>query len=69
MRGGDRNTGALFSYVSYEARVAKSHPLRAIRQIVDAARHRGLARVGWIFTFTAAAYNLVRLPQLLGTAA
>jgi hypothetical protein len=37
MRGGDRNTGALFSYVSCEARVAKSHPLRAIRQIVDAA--------------------------------
>src|SRR3984893_5479804 len=37
MRGGDRNTGALFSYVSCEARVAKSHPPRAIRQIVDAA--------------------------------
>ncbi len=37
MRGGDRNTGALFSYVSCEARVAKSHPLRAIGQIVDAA--------------------------------
>ena len=32
-------------------------------------RHRGLARVGWIFTFTAAAYNLVRLPKLLGAAA
>ena len=37
MRGGDRNTGALFSYVSCEARVAKDHPLRAIREIVDAA--------------------------------
>jgi transposase len=32
-------------------------------------RHRGLARVGWIFTLTAAAYNLVRLPKLLGAAA
>ena len=28
-------------------------------------RHRGTARVGWMFTLTAAAYNLVRLPKLL----
>jgi transposase len=28
-------------------------------------RHRGLARVDWIFTFTAAAYNLVRLRRLI----
>jgi transposase len=27
-------------------------------------RHRGLPLVGWIFTFTAAAYNLVRLRKL-----
>jgi len=27
-------------------------------------RHRGLARVGWCFTLTAAAYNLVRLRRL-----
>ena len=32
-------------------------------------RHRGLARVGWMFTLTAAAYNLVRLPKLVGAAA
>jgi transposase len=32
-------------------------------------RHRGTARVGWMFTFAAAAYNLVRIPKLLaGTA-
>ena len=31
-------------------------------------RHRGQARVGWMFTLTAAAYNLVRLPKLLATA-
>lgn len=30
-------------------------------------RHRGTARVGWMFTLTAAAYNLVRLPKLLAT--
>lgn len=28
-------------------------------------RHRGQPRVGWTFTLTAAAYNLVRLPKLL----
>jgi transposase len=27
-------------------------------------RHRGLELVGWVFTFTAAAYNLVRLQKL-----
>ena len=31
-------------------------------------RHRGLDRVGWAFTLTAAAYNLVRIPKLLGNA-
>jgi len=29
---------------------------------------RGLAKVDWAFTFAAAAYNLVRLPKLVGTA-
>lgn len=28
-------------------------------------RFRGRDRVGWAFTFAAAAYNLVRLPKLL----
>jgi transposase len=28
-------------------------------------RHRGLERVGWMFTFTAAAYNLVRMRNLM----
>ena len=32
-------------------------------------RHRGLHRVGWMFTLTAAAYNLVRLPKLMAEAA
>ena len=31
-------------------------------------RHRGTARVGWLFTLTATACNLVRLPKLLATA-
>jgi transposase len=33
------------------------------------ARHRGLPKIDWQFTFAMAAYNLVRLPKLLGTAA
>ena len=28
-------------------------------------RHRGTDRVGWVFTFTAAAYNLIRIRKLL----
>ena len=28
-------------------------------------RHRGLFRVGWVFTFAATAYNLVRMRNLL----
>jgi transposase len=28
-------------------------------------RHRGIAKVGWIFTFAAAAYNLVRMRNLM----
>jgi transposase len=32
-------------------------------------RFRGRSRVGWAFTFAAAAYNLVRLPKLLAGAA
>lgn len=30
-------------------------------------KFRGMARVGWIFQFKAAAYNLIRLPRLLAT--
>lgn len=32
------------------------------------ARHRGLAKIDWQFTFAMAAYNLVRLPKLLSAA-
>jgi transposase len=31
-------------------------------------RHRGLERVGWMFTFTAAAYNMVRIRNLMRSA-
>ena len=40
MRGADRQTGAMFSYLSPEAMVPSGHPLRLIRPIVNAALER-----------------------------
>jgi len=37
MRGGDEQTGKLFSYVDLEKRVRSDHPLRAIRGLVNEA--------------------------------
>jgi transposase len=37
MRGTDERSGSLFSYVDLEARVPMPHPLRAIREVVNAA--------------------------------
>ncbi|MFA6021656.1 MAG: IS5/IS1182 family transposase, partial [Rhodospirillales bacterium] len=37
MRGSDEQSGSLFSYVHLEARVAKKHPLRLIRDLVNEA--------------------------------
>ena len=37
MRGDDQQSGHLFSYLSPEQRVPADHPLRAIRQMTDAA--------------------------------
>lgn len=40
MRGSDQNSGSLFSYIDLEARVRGDHPLRPIREIVNAALER-----------------------------
>ena len=37
MRGSDRRSGALFSYVDLEARIRRGHPLRPIRRLADEA--------------------------------
>lgn len=37
MRGSDKRSGSLFSYVDLEARVRRDHPLRRIKLFVDAA--------------------------------
>jgi transposase len=36
--------------------------------VLRKTRHRGLERVSWMFTFTAAAYNLVRMRNLMSPA-
>ena len=41
MRGSDEQNGALFSYVNLEDRVPTRHPLRLIRQVVNAALASG----------------------------
>ena len=40
MRGDDRQTGWMFSYVSPEERVPADHPLRTIRRMTDAILDR-----------------------------
>jgi hypothetical protein len=40
MRGGDEQTGELFSYVNLEKRVRSDHPLRSIRGLVNDALKR-----------------------------
>ena len=37
MRGADEMSGSLFSYIDLEARIPARHPLRKIRQVVNAA--------------------------------
>lgn len=37
MRGSDRTSGSLFSYVDLESRIPAKHPLRVIREIVNGA--------------------------------
>jgi transposase len=39
MRGDDHQQGAMYSYISPEARVPQDHPLRAIRALVDEVLH------------------------------
>src|ERR1700683_5038051 len=37
MRGEDRTSGTLFSFVDVEARIAANHPLRAMRRLTNVA--------------------------------
>lgn len=50
MRGDDQDTGAMFSYLSPEARVRPDHPLRPIRQMTDAALARLSSRFDGMYS-------------------
>jgi len=52
MRGSDKRSGSLFSYVDLEARVRRDHPLRAIRQLSDAALESLTATFGELYART-----------------
>jgi hypothetical protein len=53
-----------------EARVSSLHGgwIKEIA-LLRRARHRGRDRIEWQFKLAAAAYNLIRMPKLLGAAA
>jgi hypothetical protein len=72
IRGDDNQQEGIFSYISPEKRVPGDHPMRPIRKLVDEmlrkVKLRGIGKVGWLFTFTGAAYNLCRLRNLMAQA-
>jgi transposase len=57
MRGEDRTSGALFSYVDVEARIPEKHPLRVMRRLTNAA----LAELDWAFS---ALYERIGRPSI-----
>ena len=68
----DRRTTRHAGYgISQRLRKRIEEPFGWIKSVAGLrkTRHRGLARVGWMFTLTAVACNLVRLPKLLASAA
>src|SRR5262249_14563270 len=58
-----QNKGGRHDFMVYRTRsAAATLPTIALMRKV---RHRGIEKVGWVFTFAAAAYNLVRMRNLL----
>ena len=57
MRGTDDRSGSLFSYVDLEERVPRDHPLRIIREVVNAA-------LGSLSTSFASIYSDVGRPSI-----
>jgi transposase len=55
--------------VSLRLRKRIEEPFGWIKTVANLrkTRHRGSARVGWLFTLAATAYDLVRIPKLLNT--
>src|SRR6478672_9287717 len=52
MRGSDKRSGSLFSYVDLETRVRRDHPLRAIRHFADGALEALTVGFGELYSST-----------------
>jgi transposase len=64
----DKRTTRFKGYVlSQRARKQVEHPFGWIKSAAGLfqLKHRGLAKVDWVFTFASAAYNLVRIRNLI----
>jgi transposase len=61
-----RHAGYAISQVKRK-RIEESFGWLKTIALMRKVRHRGIHRVGWVFTFAAAAYNLVRMRNLLAS--
>jgi hypothetical protein len=62
MRGNEQQDGHLFSYLSLEQRVPADHPLRAIRQMTDAALRDLSPRFERLYAATGTARSAAQRP-------
>ena len=71
--GGSRIDGRTTRHAGYQLSQRKRKRIEEVFGwmktvgILRKTRHRGVFKVGWVFTFAAAAYNLVRMRNLLFT--
>src|SRR5207237_9583742 len=70
-RGGNASDGRTTRHAGYKVSQRKRKRIEEVFGwmktvgMLRKTRHRGVFKVGWVFTFTAAAYNLVRMRNLL----
>jgi IS5 family transposase len=62
-----RHAGYVLSQIKRK-RIEESFGWLKTIALMRKVRHRGIHKVGWVFTFAAAAYNLVRMRNLLAPA-
>jgi transposase len=73
-RGGSAIDGRTVRHAGYKISQMKRKRIEEVFgwlktvALLRKTRHRGLLRVGWVFSFAATAYNLVRLRNLLNSA-